>query len=195
VRAAYHAAMLAPVHNATVRRLVTDDGLSYAEQRVIAWGRFLWLPDPDDQIGPRHVSCKSIESHWRMGEGINDSEQVTGTSDIAVNDVHAFLYSGGTMLDLNLLVVAGLDGATLIDAQGINNVGQIVALGCTPTHCRAFRLDPLANAASPTSIPTLSNLALSVVAILLLGVELLRRRHLRTDHIGRVNLVYRRKDR
>jgi hypothetical protein len=38
-------------------------------------------------------------------------------------------------------------------------------------------------------------LALSVVAILLLGVELLRRRHLRTDHIGRVNLVYRRKDR
>jgi probable HAF family extracellular repeat protein len=48
---------------------------------------------------------------------------VTGASDIAVNDSRAFLYSGGTMYDLNLLVVSGLAGATLVDAQGINNNG------------------------------------------------------------------------
>lgn len=71
------------------------------------------------------------------------------------------------MYDLNALVVSELGGIGLTEATGINDRGQIVANSCNefgPTICFAFRLDPV-----PTStIPTLSQWALVVMAILLL---------------------------
>ena len=58
---------------------------------------------------------------------INDAGQVVGNSDIPGNGIpHAFLYSGGTMTDLNDLVPAGV---TVIYATGINAAGQIVGVG------------------------------------------------------------------
>jgi probable HAF family extracellular repeat protein len=76
------------------------------------------------------------------GFGVNASGQVVGGSDTVGNGQHAFLYSDGTMYDLNLLV-AGLAGTLLTNATAINDTGQIVANGCSQSLiCQTFRLDP-----------------------------------------------------
>ena len=78
-----------------------------------------------------------------IGLGINASGQVTGSSQTANDESHAFLYTDGTMYDLNLLVT-GLAGTVLNGATGINDSGQIAAAACSPSLiCQAFRLDPL----------------------------------------------------
>jgi probable HAF family extracellular repeat protein len=80
---------------------------------------------------------------------------------------HAFLYSGGTMFDLNALVTVGLGSVSLYEATGINNNGQIVANGSGLTGCQTYRLDPIAR--PDTDVPTLSRTALAATALLLLA--------------------------
>ena len=60
--------------------------------------------------------------------GINNSGQVVGSSFEQVGYFRAFLYSGGTMTDLNDLVNPP-SGVYLADARGINDLGQIAANG------------------------------------------------------------------
>jgi RHS repeat-associated protein len=62
--------------------------------------------------------------------GINDSGQIVGWAYNAGSSQRAFVYSNGTMTDLNS-VTMGLNGDTLYTALGINNAGQIIALGLT----------------------------------------------------------------
>jgi probable HAF family extracellular repeat protein len=58
--------------------------------------------------------------------GINDSDTVVGSSDVAGGgSTHAFIYSNGNMVDLNSLVDPSLD-VTLTNAFAINASGQIV---------------------------------------------------------------------
>jgi probable HAF family extracellular repeat protein len=107
------------------------------------------------------------------GQDINASGQVTGFAYVAGNP-HAFLFTGGTMYDLNTLVVSGLGAATLAEAPGINDSGQIVANGCSgPNLCQAFRLDPVV-----ASVPTLSHLGVLIASALLAlsAIWFLRRR-------------------
>jgi probable HAF family extracellular repeat protein len=81
-----------------------------------------------------------------FGFAINNLGQVTGRSLIVGNRAdHAFLYSGGTMYDLNSLVVAGLGNTILDNATGINDSGQIIANTCGGPFpgCQAYRLDPI----------------------------------------------------
>lgn len=59
---------------------------------------------------------------------LNNSNQVVGWSQIASGAQHAFLYSNGTMQDLNLLIPP-LSGITLTSAVGIDAAGEIVAIG------------------------------------------------------------------
>src|SRR4051794_19962320 len=60
---------------------------------------------------------------------INNSGQVVGMSFTAANAaIRAFLYSGGTLLDLNNLVDTNSLGTQLTEAKGINDLGQIIAL-------------------------------------------------------------------
>jgi probable HAF family extracellular repeat protein len=77
------------------------------------------------------------------GLSINTNGQVVGWSEPANASSVAFIYSDGKMYDLNSLVVSGLAGATLNEARGINDNGQIVANGCMGVICQAFRLDPV----------------------------------------------------
>jgi probable HAF family extracellular repeat protein len=61
--------------------------------------------------------------------GINDAGEVVGGSYIAAGGPdHAFLYTGGQMLDLNSLISTN-SGWTLFYASGINDAGQIVGQG------------------------------------------------------------------
>ena len=61
---------------------------------------------------------------------INDLAQVVGVSGFNSTDgvIHAFLYSGGKLQDLNNLIDPSL-GITLTSADTINDQGQIVASG------------------------------------------------------------------
>jgi probable HAF family extracellular repeat protein len=62
--------------------------------------------------------------------GINDSGQIVGSSYDG-SDLHAFIYTNGTMTDLNTLVAPGQMGGFLYLAQAsaINNSGSIVGFG------------------------------------------------------------------
>jgi probable HAF family extracellular repeat protein len=69
---------------------------------------------------------------FSFGYAINDSGQVVGWTSVAENPYqhHAFVTGpdGVGMTDLNSLVHL-LDGWVLIEARGINNAGQVIALG------------------------------------------------------------------
>jgi probable HAF family extracellular repeat protein len=82
--------------------------------------------------------------------GINASGQVVGWSESATVtnsslERHAFLYSGGQMHDLNNLIPAD-SGLKLIQANAINNSGQIVGLaiinGINGNSSAAFLVTP-----------------------------------------------------
>ncbi len=73
---------------------------------------------------------------YSVGYGVNAHEQVVGSP--------SFLYSGGTMYDLNALVLRGLPTGTRLDVGlAINDRGQIAAVGCGVGFCQAYRLDPV----------------------------------------------------
>ena len=76
-----------------------------------------------------------------LGYGINATGQIVGT---AVNGTtyHAFLYTQGTMADLNSLVT-NLDGWTLESASAINDSGAIVGYGLLGGNTRGFLLTPV----------------------------------------------------
>jgi probable HAF family extracellular repeat protein len=80
-------------------------------------------------------ACLYSEEKWTMGLGnlgiavskaydINDNGQIVGYSKNASGYEHAFLYSGGTMIDLGALGTQ--PNITSSEATGINNKGQIV---------------------------------------------------------------------
>ena len=77
---------------------------------------------------------------WR--DGINASGQVTGWSYTTTGTMHAFLYSGGVMTDLNTLIDP-TSGWVLQTAQAINDSGQITGYGIIGGQTHAFLLTPI----------------------------------------------------
>ncbi len=87
------------------------------------------------------------------GYGINDSGVVVGYSDVDGSaDSHAFVYSGGAMIDLNSLI-PGNSGWVLLAAYGINDAGQIVGSGLYDGQSAMFLLN--ASAPATPSSPAL----------------------------------------
>jgi probable HAF family extracellular repeat protein len=79
-----------------------------------------------------------------IGYAVNASGQVVGDSLTAGGADHAFLYSGGQMLDLNSLIAPG-SGFTLSVATGISDTGYITGYGRAPNgQQHAFLLTPAA---------------------------------------------------
>src|SRR5256885_11002701 len=64
---------------------------------------------------------------FQAEDGIRDYK-VTGVQTCALPISHAFLYSGGRMLDLNNLIPTGSKW-TLTSANAVNDKGQIVCHG------------------------------------------------------------------
>ncbi len=90
--------------------------------------------------------------------GINNSGDVVGFSTALAPDIslfagplletasnlsHAFVYTGGTMYDLNRQLING-SGWQLTSAAGINDAGQIVGTGIVNQQQHAFLLTPVA---------------------------------------------------
>ena len=75
---------------------------------------------------------------------INDAGQVVGNSSGPIGTPsHAFIYTGGTLHDLNDLLAPGHGWEFVTAAFAINNVGQIVGYGRIDGEFRAFLLTPM----------------------------------------------------
>jgi len=80
---------------------------------------------------------------YSVAFGVNDSDVVVGYGNIANNAPHATIWTAakGTQ-DLNSLIPQN-SGWTLINANAINNVGQITGYGSRNGHNHAFVLTPV----------------------------------------------------
>ncbi len=113
--------------------------------------------------GGQMQDIDTIGSEDSCAYGINSEGQVVG--EVAhpffgtEYTFHAFLYSNGTMTDLNTLI-ASSSGWTLIQANAINDEGQIVGIGTNPAGQEdAFLLTPTPEPATLTLL-ALGGLAL-----------------------------------
>ncbi|HEY6370560.1 MAG TPA: hypothetical protein VIX37_08270 [Candidatus Sulfotelmatobacter sp.] len=80
---------------------------------------------------------------YSVAFGINDSSVVVGYGNVSNNAAHAMVWtSTEKMQDLNSLIAAG-SGWVLINANAINNVGQITGYGTKGGYNRAFLLTPV----------------------------------------------------
>jgi probable HAF family extracellular repeat protein len=92
-------------------------------------------PCPLKDLGTFAGSTSTV---W--GFGINDSGVVVGQSSFQ-GTYHAFVYSGGKIKDLNVMIPAG-SAWVLIDAESINATGQIVGMGTHNGQEHAYLLTP-----------------------------------------------------
>jgi probable HAF family extracellular repeat protein len=80
---------------------------------------------------------------YSIAYGVNDSSVVVGYGNLFNNAPRAMRWtSGGGMKDLNSLIPVG-SGWVLINANSINNVGQITGYGTKNGHNHAFMLTPV----------------------------------------------------
>ena len=111
-------------------------------------------------MGNADISLGSLGGTNGVAYALNNSNQVVGWSQIASGAQHAFLYSNGTMQDLNLLIPP-LSGVTLTSAVGIDSAGEIVAFGTGASgQTNEYLLTPL-----ETSVPEPCTLAVFTVMI------------------------------
>lgn len=68
----------------------------------------------------RNVNSPSLFPSGTEAYGINNSGEVVGTGYLSASNFHAFLYTGGKMIDI------GPPGSLQASANAINNSGQIV---------------------------------------------------------------------
>ncbi|TWU28367.1 SUMF1/EgtB/PvdO family nonheme iron enzyme [Bythopirellula polymerisocia] len=123
---------------------------------------FAWRPfdsaDPTTVLG-------TLGGRTSDALDVNKLGQIVGWSDTKRQGQQAFIYSDGTMSNLNTLVDAG--NATLGHANGINDDGDIVGFMGIPrpiSEARGFLLRPIPAALSAASVPEPSTATLLIVA-------------------------------
>ena len=95
---------------------------------------------PNSSINPATDDLGTLGGVQSYAQSINASGQVVGYSFLSDNStVHAFLYGGGAIYDLNTLIPPG-SGWELVAAYGINDAAQIVGEGIHNSQVRAFLL-------------------------------------------------------
>lgn len=88
-----------------------------------------------------------------LGYAVNDAGQAVGTADLIGNIHHAFLFTGGQMLDMNSLLSNSTGGFVLSNATGISDTGFITGIGATASgQSEAFLLTPNAPVPEASSV-------------------------------------------
>ena len=101
------------------------------------WHAVLW--DTSRKIHDLGVISGGVYS---IAFAVNDSEVVVGYGNLSNNAAHAMIWTSSTgMKDLNTLIPAN-SGWVLINANAINNVGQITGYGIKDGYNHAFVLTP-----------------------------------------------------
>jgi probable HAF family extracellular repeat protein len=120
----------------TVARAINESGQVVGTFLTAGGESHAFITGPDG-MGMRDLGTLGTDPYdFSTATGINDAGQVVGwsfTFGTAEGGFHAFITGpdGAGMMDLNSLVdVPG--GVTLTDAYGINNSGQVIAIGIVP---------------------------------------------------------------
>jgi len=80
--------------------------------------------------------------NYSIAFAVNDSNVVVGYGNLANNAPHAMIWTAsGGMQDLNLLIPSG-NSFVLVNANSINNLGQITGYGIKNGKNHAFVLTP-----------------------------------------------------
>jgi probable HAF family extracellular repeat protein len=89
------------------------------------------------------VDLGSLGGSGSWGLAINNSGTVVGFATTRRNEYHAFVSTNGArMQDLNRLIPSNT-GWVLVEAHGINDVGQIAGSGTIRGQTHAFLLTPV----------------------------------------------------
>lgn len=107
---------------------------SRSGQVVASMQAFLWRDGRLTNLG-------TLGGTEGTARGNNEAGQVVGWSTTPGGDTHAFLWQGGTMYDLNDLILPA-EGGVLQKAYAINNAGAIAGSGERNGRTRAFLLTP-----------------------------------------------------
>lgn len=126
---------------------------------------FFWTPSSG------MVDIGTLGGSSSFALGINNFGQVVGTST-TLSDQRAFIWTAaGGMVDLNSLIDPA-SGWTLVGAENINEVGQILAIGYSPTgNYEAVLLSP---------VPEPATYAFMLSGLGLVGLAKARRRHIKS---------------
>jgi probable HAF family extracellular repeat protein len=113
-------------------------GQSNAGSFLNVWHAVKWnVSDDVEDLGTLPGGTYSI------GFGINDYSEIVGYGNIADNAAHAMVWTTSEgMRDLNDLILAN-SGWVLINANAVNDTGQITGYGTKNGHNHAFLLTPV----------------------------------------------------
>lgn len=112
--------------------------------------------------GGNATDLGTLGGHYSYALGINNSNVLVGGSFTDSQDsiYHAFVASGGVMVDLNNQLDQTGTGWTLIEARAVNDADQVAGVGVLGGVSHAFLLTPAAPTAQPQ--PTrISNIGLA----------------------------------
>lgn len=127
--------------------------------------RHAFISGPDG--GALHDLGTLAGGVYSAGNGVNASGQVVGYGDVAGGAEHGFLYSAGSMLDLNALIdPAFAPYVTMTSGLAINDAGWIVANGhdSRTGQDHAYLLTNLAAVPEPSALGLMS-LGLAVIGL------------------------------
>jgi probable HAF family extracellular repeat protein len=137
---------------------INDSGQVVGRSETATGSEHAFITGPD---GHGMTDLGTLGGSFSDAVGINEAGQVVGSSETATGSEHAFITGphGTGMMDLNALVHLP-EGVVLTTATGINNVGQVVAIG---------------------TVPEPSSYALMLAGLVLVGV-VIRRKELSSTH-------------
>lgn len=108
--------------------------------------------------GVRMIDLGALNRDSSFATGVNNNNEIVGYSGGS-----AFLVRNGVMADLNRLIAADA-GWRLLEANAINDNGQIVGTGILNGEQRAFRLDPISQSELDQALSSEALLAPALIA-------------------------------